>query len=623
MSDAGPDGRPSYPPGMAGDSSARGDDAAHGHGEGTDGPLTTSAPLQVLDTAALWRWARLVAARLEGARAELDALNVFPVPDGDTGTNLALSVRGALDSTEASGDDLARALLVSARGNSGVIASQLVRGWADVLGARGQVGAEPVTGPVVAKALRRGDDLAWAAVTEPVEGTVLSVSRAAAAAADRVASTGAPLAEVVHAVVAEAEAALDRTPLQLPALAAAGVVDAGGAGLLVALRALADVVDAGPDGEAALPVDLDDGRGLGIRGSGTVTGGGSGTGADEHLSALGVAGVDLDPSGPAYEVMYLVATDQDAGVDDAAGMDGLRAELTGLGDSVLVVGGGGLWHVHVHTDDPGAAVEAGLAAGRPRAIRITHFAAAAAAAAARGGGEKTPGGHAEEPAALAVVACAGGAATVELCEQTGALVVPSAPGERASTGDVLRAVLAAGVRAGRVLVLPNDAETAAVAHQAALAAEEEGVTAVVARSRSQVQVLAALAVVGAGAPAGGDALAAIRSAVAAVDGCRHGAVAVAARGSATPAGPCRVGDVVGTVGRDVVAVGPDAAQVAGQVVEHMGGPDLELVTVVPGQGEGTALADVLREQLAASRPQVRVDVVGGGQPRYLLLLGCE
>jgi len=545
--------------------------------------LGVSESLVVLQGADLRRWAGLVAHRLDRARAVLDALNVFPVPDGDTGTNLALTVGGAMAD---GGDDVARALLVHARGNSGVIASQLVRGWADVLTVGGRGTGAGVGPDLVATALRRGDELAWAAVTDPVEGTVLSVSRAAAETAERVAATGASLHAVLVAVVSAAAAALERTPSQLPALAAAGVVDAGGAGLLLALQALQDVVEG---------VGKDVGDGVGGAGDGLAPG---------RLSGMGVAGVDLDPSGPAYEVMYLLAAPDDR--TDAV-VDRLRRDLQELGDSVVVVGGGGLWHVHVHTDDPGAVVEAALVAGRPSMIRITHFAAARQA--------DPPG----PVTALAVVACAAGPATQDLCRTAGARVVPSAPGARARTGDVLAAVMAAGARARRVLVLPNDAETAAVAHQACRAAQSRGVTVVVARSLSQVQVLAALAVL-AGAPVDDDADGALRSAAAAVDGCRYGAVAVAARAGGTPAGPCEVGDLVGTVGRDVVAVGSDAVEVAARVVAQLGA-GTELVTVLPGE-DGAAAAAALQERLQAEGG-VTVDVLGGGQPRYLLLLGCE
>jgi len=575
-------------------------------------PPAGDGPLATLDGAALRRWAQLVARRLHEVRAELDALNVFPVPDGDTGTNLHLTVHGAL--SEDAGD-LPRAMLVNARGNSGVIASQLVRGWVDVLTVSGgevKTGAGAGGGAqAVAKALRRGDELAWAAVSEPVEGTVLSVSRAAAEEAERVAATDAGLPQLVASVVAAAEQALDRTPLQLPALAAAGVVDAGGAGLVVALRALRDVVE-GVDGTEGTSHD---GSSLLDR-----------VGGD--LAGRGVAGTDLDPDGPSYEVMYLLATEAESGAADDDPGERLRDALAALGDSVLVVGGDGLWHVHVHTDDPGAAVEAGLAVGAPRTIRITHFEAAAREA--RDGCDAPVGAPSGRPAGpwapLAVVACAGGAATLGLCLDAGAVVVLSAPGERASTGDVLTAVLAAGAAAERVLVLPNDAETAAVAHQAALAAEEQCVTVVVARSRSQVQVLAALAVLGpgaTGATGGADVSVALRSVAAAVEGCRYGAVTVAARDGWTSAGSCRTGDLVGTVGRDVVAVGSDPVEVAVQVVAVLGGDDAELLTVLPGQDAGPELVQRLVGRLQAGGGRRHVDVVGGGQPRYLLLLGCE
>lgn len=558
-------------------------------------PRGGHGPLATLDGDALRRWAHLVARRLHEARVELDALNVFPVPDGDTGTNLHLTVHGALVDD---GGDLARALLVNARGNSGVIASQLVRGWADVLTAGGP-GAPGAGAQAVAKALRRGDELAWAAVTDPVEGTVLSVSRAAADEAERVAAEDASLSRLVAAVVAAAEQALDRTPQQLPVLAAAGVVDAGGAGLVVALRALRDVVE-GTDA-AARPAP------------------------PPQPGQRGLAGGDLDPDGPAYEVMYLLTAQPEATqshATDAGAGERLRVALAALGDCVLVAGGEELWHAHVHTDDPGAAVEAGLGLGSLSSIRITHFQAAAREA---GDGARSGTAATGSRTSLGVVACAGGASTVQLCRDAGAVVVPSAPGQRASTGDVLRAVLAAG--AGRVLVLPNDDETAAVAHQAAMAAEEQGVTAVVARSRSQVQVLAALAVLGQDAGHGpgrdADPAQALRSVTDTVEGCRYGAVAVAARDCSTPAGPCCAGDLVGTVGHDVVAVGSDPVDVGQQVVAALRGADAELVTVLPGLDARPELVGRLVARLQGEDGSRQVDVVGGGQPRYLLLLGCE
>ena len=233
-------------------------------------------------------------------------------------------------------------------------------------------------------------------------------------------------------------------------------------------------------------------------------------------------------------------------------------------------------------------------------------------------GAATAGGR---PAALAVVACAAGAATEALCRDAGATVVPSAPGARASTGDVLDAVLAAGASGRRVLVLPNDNESAAVAHQAGLAAEEQGVTAVVARSRSQVQVLAALAVLeprrGRRRRRGRAALGGRR-----VEGCRYGAVAVAARATAhrrpDPAGSAT------SSGRSGARWWPSARTPStsprrwwprlgdGHGAGHR----------AAGRGRRRGVAGALR-RAARGRRGSRSTSLGGGQPRYLLLLGCE
>ena len=522
--------------------------------------------LEVLDAAALRAWAHQAAVRLRAARADLDDLNVFPVPDGDTGTNLLLTLEGALASGE---PDLARALLVSARGSSGVILSQLVRGWADVL-----TGAPVADAAALAKALRRGDDLAWQAVSEPVEGTVLSVSRAAAGAAAAAAEGGADLGATVALVLRAAGAALARTTEQLPALSRAGVVDAGGAGLVVVLEAL----------------------------DGVVRGAGPGPGTAGTKAPRGPRPLPAEPAGtPGYEVMYLLQVQEGAAPDEAAG---LRRTLAALGDSVVVAGSGSLWSVHVHTDRPGAAVDAGIDVGRPRDVRTTSLVAA-------------PGTHpAAAPRVVGVVACAAGDATEAVCRQAGAVVVRSAPAARASTGDVLHAVLRAGAYADRVLVLPNDAETAAVARQAVLGAAESGVRAQVLPSRSQVQVLAALAVLDpedAGSP---------DAAAAAVAGCRYGALTVATRDAPTAAGPCRAGNALGTVADEVVVVRPDLTAAACDLVDLLLADGGELLTLVPGADAGEA-PDAVRRHLGSTRPDVDVAVVGGGQARYPLLVGCE
>ncbi|WP_137161787.1 DAK2 domain-containing protein, partial [Blastococcus sp. CCUG 61487] len=202
--------------------------------------------LLVLDEAAVGRWCRTAVEALSEARASLDELNVFPVPDGDTGTNLLLTAQAALAAVEADGGEaaepvwsvLARGAVLGARGNSGTILAQLVRGLADEL-----AGRPPADGPAFAAAMEKAAALAYSAVADPEEGTFLSVSRAAAeAAVAEVARGRTSLAEVATAVADGARAALDRTPEQLAALRDAGVVDAGGAGLCLVLDALVTTV---------------------------------------------------------------------------------------------------------------------------------------------------------------------------------------------------------------------------------------------------------------------------------------------------------------------------------------------------------------------------------------------
>lgn len=303
--------------------------------------------LEVLDADAVRRWYRSGVRALEASRAEIDSLNVFPVADADTGTNLFLTLQSAValaDEEAATGsrDDradlaetattMARLCLLGARGSSGVILSQLLRGIAEVLAAE----PRPPRGLALTAGLERAVTLAYAAVAHPVEGTMLTVARAAAEAARRTESDRLDL--VVAAAVLAAHDALRRTPSQLDVLSRAGVVDAGGRGIVVLLDVLQAVID---EREVILPAPRI---------------------ASPRLERCD----DSGPLSPAYEVMYLIDTADDR-------VPALRAALDEIGEAVVVSGGDGLWNVHVHTDDASAAVELGVAAGRPRDIRITRI----------------------------------------------------------------------------------------------------------------------------------------------------------------------------------------------------------------------------------------------------------
>lgn len=533
---------------------------------------------------------------LSAAREEIDALNVYPVPDGDTGTNMFLTVSAARDALrEARADDpdldlaagmslLARAALMGARGNSGVILSQMLRAYVGHLAA---AGLDDRRAQTVAEALAAATDASYAAVGTPVEGTILTVSRAASdAALAAAARPGARARDVFTTAAAAARTALARTPEQLPVLAQAGVVDAGGRGLTVVLDAVETTATGrrpapytAPIGTHAIPQPL-------------------------HAEP----GEDLTADGPAYEVMYLL--DTTASPDpaaEAAAVDALRAALGPLGDSLVVVGGDGLWNVHVHVDDVGAAVEAGIAAGRPHRIRVTHFAEQVAASRQR---VPTRDGR-------RVVAVAAGPGLADLFASAGATVVPGGPGQRPSTGQLLEAIVDCGAR--EVVVLPNDADTVRAAEIAARTAEaEHDVVVEVIPTQAQVQGLAAISVHEPGRAFDAD----VREMTATARHARHGAVTVAARRAITMAGPCEPGDALGVIAGDFAVVGSDLHDVACDVLERLLAGGGELVTVVAGEG-GTDLAERLAAHVEERHPHVDVAVHEGGQPRYPLLVSVE
>ncbi|XVU24357.1 DAK2 domain-containing protein [Actinoplanes sp. CA-054009] len=646
--------------------------------------------LETLDAAAVRRWCGGGLRALRAHQREIDELNVYPVPDGDTGTNLVLtltSAQEALEASEASWADeaseaaappverptssagaidrtdgvigsagpfdragvsgpagvigsadaidrtdgvigsagafdrtgvigsagaidragvsgpggaidpagmvdplggtplgramrrMARGALLGARGNSGVIVSQILRGMADSLAA-----SAAVRGAELARALRSASEAAYAAVARPVEGTVLSVVAAAAEAAARIKSDD--LLAVARAAARAASEALARTPQQLPALARAGVVDAGGRGLCLLLDALVEALTpaAAPHDEQVAEPNNDPAPTKGPSPAGDFPAGGDRGGAGEY----------------GYEVQYLLDAEPEA-------VEGLRRVLDGLGDSLVVVGSGGAgaqtWNVHVHVEARGIgpAVEAGVEAGRPHRISVTPL-------------DDSGHGEAERPVSGrgAVVVAAGDGLT-SLFEAEGATVV----GRNPSTREMLEAIAASGGRC--VVLLPNDANTHAVAVSAAREAEAAGVRVSVVPTRSPVQALAALAVRDPGRSFADDVIAMAEAAGA----CRYGEVCTAQRDSLTVAGPCRAGDLLGLVDGEVHVIGDDVAAVGLQLLDRMLGGGGELVTVVLGADAPDGLEEKLRAYVTRAWPFVELHSYAGGQPRYHLLVGVE
>jgi DAK2 domain fusion protein YloV len=592
-----------------------------------------------VDAVAIRRWCATGLDALRRHQGEIDALNVYPVPDGDTGTNLVLTMTaaaealdGALDGDASAGAGesalgavlrrLARGALLGARGNSGIILSQLFRGLADALAA-----APTADGRALAAALDRASRAAYAAVATPVEGTVLTVGAAAAkaaasavgpapgsavgGAAGAVAADGAGIRSVDGAaagradsgtpagcgagVVARAAAngareALARTPEQLPVLARAGVVDAGGRGLVVLLDALVEVLTGEP----------------------APTGPVLPAGPRLPLTVAREAG---SPEF-GYEVQYLLDAPPER-------VDGLKARLGELGDSLVVVGSAPTWHVHVHVNDVGAAVEAGVDAGRPSRITVTRFADQMA--------ERTPdrSGVAGEPARAepdhdwadgpverggrGVVAVCTGARLAELFEAEGAVAVTGTP----STAELLAAIEATG--AGRVVVLPNDPNVTAVANAAAAEARAAGLRAGVVPTRSPVQGLAALAVRDVDRRFEDDVIAMAEAAGA----CRSAELTIASREALTMAGRCQPGDVLGLIDGEVVLIGHDLVHTAHQLIDRMLTAGGELVTLVLGEGAPDGLGEALNGHVVERWRFVELQCYEGGQPHYPLLIGVE
>lgn len=525
--------------------------------------------------------------------AAINALNVYPVPDGDTGTNMGRTLEAVVAEIDGRGVDLPMAelcaavshgSLMGARGNSGVILSQILRGLS------GRVKeVESVDGALFAAALTDAATAAYGAVLTPIEGTILTVVRESAEAATAAAGGGADLDGVLRAARDGGRDALARTPEMLPVLKDAGVVDAGGAGLLFLLDAALHVVadEALPEPDASAVA----------------------------APAVAAHGLDVEQLGDQrYEVMYFCDLD-----DERIGE--LKRAWGELGDSIVVVGGDGLWNCHVHTNDIGGAIEAALDLdGRPHKIRVTDlFEESVAVHAEREAAinaRLVPAAAGLPPVTTAVVAVSSGDGLAELFGQLGVQgVVTGGQTLNPSTAELLDAV--AHVNADQVVILPNNGNIIAVAEQVDALSPKH---VVVVPTRSMPAALAALVVYDPEASADDNA-AEMADAAASI---ATGEVTQAVRDTSSEAGPVSVGDWIGVVrGDGVVAVADtlDAAAVA--LLAHLIEPTHELLTVVAGDGASDAAVRALRTWLAERHPGLAVEVHSGGQPLYPFLFGLE
>lgn len=519
-------------------------------------------------------------ASLEASRDRIDDLNVYPVPDGDTGTNLTLTVRAVADALAESragdrpalGHEVARAALMGARGNSGVILSQIVRGAAEVL-ADAPDGVDP---PLAARALRGAADAAYRAVRRPVEGTMLTVVRELADEAERRADEPAPVADLLVELVRRGEDAVARTPEQLELLREAGVVDAGGAGLVELLRGVASAV-AGEEIPQHVPAEAST--------------------AAEHAH--------LEPSRYRYCTAFVVEGDElDRGV--------LEAELERLGDSLLVVGDRTALKVHVHTDDPGAAISLGTRAGVVSGIEVANMHEQQEQRERRLA--VVPDLDPALSGVVAVVAGEGNRRLFEsLAEPVGPIrIVEGGQSMNPSTAELVSALRDLGTE--EAVLLPNNPNVRLAAEHAASHAGHP--VEVVGTDSMQAGLAALVAFDGRRSAAEnatemGEAASAVAT----------GEVTVAVRDSSSNAVAARRGDWLGLVDGEPVAAGEDFVDVALGVVERIAGAGRSLLTLLAG-AEAPPLEPLL-ERLASDRPDLEVELHDGGQPHYQLLLAAE
>ena len=540
--------------------------------------------------------------------AEINRLNVYPVPDGDTGTNMARTLDAVVAELEASERELeptcvaiSHGSLMGARGNSGVILSQILRGIANTLKEAGESEAAG-SAAQVAESLANASVAAYQAVLKPIEGTILTVVRETAEAAQASAAAGSSLIEMLRAARTTGRATLDRTPEMLPVLKDAGVVDAGAAGFMLLLDAAIFVVDGEPMPE---PDENEDSAAAQIANFDQIAHRGEG-----------------DVSDLRYEVMYFIDL-----VDD--NIEAFKQSWGEIGDSIVVVGGDGLWNCHVHTNDIGAAIEAALDnGGRPHKIRVTdlfeevaeeHAHREAALIGADGTHDERQRGvpHSSMPAVTcAIVAVSSGDGLTDLFAQLGVQgVIAGGQTLNPSTAELLDAVEA--VNAQQVVLLPNNKNIIPVAEQVD---ELTTKTVVVVRTRSMPEALAALVVYDpeASAEENGSEMGEAAESVA------TGEVTRAIRDTSSDAGPITTGDWIGIVrGDGIVSVNGTLAGAATALLDHLITPEREIVTLIEGADATASVTEALTSWLADQRPDVQVEVHRGGQPLYPYLFGVE
>lgn len=529
------------------------------------------------------------AAALRERRDEVNKLNVFPVPDGDTGTNMSLTmdtVVSELASLPAGADldavrkAITHGSLMGARGNSGVITSQILRGLCE-----GLAGVEEFTSETVAVAFARSVEVAFQAVRKPVEGTMLTVLRDSANAARLAADDGATLEDALRAISAAAFESVKNTPNLLPVLKENGVVDAGGFGLSILMEAFV---------AAATGVDI--------------------SVPDLSTFSLTAPTLTIDLENDWEGSAYLYCTEflfSTPGIDQ----EKVHDFLAEIGDSELIVGDGGQYKVHVHTDDPGAVLSYMTALGQVADVHIHNMKLQAGERDAVLAADKAASESQKPRKPIGFVAVAAGEGLRKILESLGVdHVVSGGQTMNPSTKDLLDAV--AQVNADKVIILPDNKNIILAANAAAEASETP---VFVVPTTSVPEAFAAMFVVTPGAE--------VESLVAemteAASTVHTGEVTRAVKDAKSKAGDIADGDVIGIADHEIEVVGSDVVQVALDLVGVLAADDGETLTLLAGEDFSDEDLSMLADKVSERYPDLEVDVHRGDQPLYPIVMSVE
>ena len=532
----------------------------------------------------------------------VNSLNVFPVPDGDTGTNMMLSFKSGAERVANStattvGDlaqDLAKGLLMGARGNSGVILSQLFRGFSKAV-----VGKEVITGEELAQAFTNGVETAYKAVMKPVEGTILTVARESAKRGVRKLETSNDIIEVMGSVLRGAEKSLAKTPDLLPVLKEVGVVDSGGQGLVFIYNGFFEALT----GEA-VPVQSLQSNKIDL------------TSVAHHESGVDYEHVATGHIKFGYCTEIMVQIDEGETVVDTFDYDTFRNYLNELGDSLLVVADDEIIKVHVHTERPGEVMNYGQRFGSLMKVKVDNMRLQHEEVLKTDYTAKVKEAAQKQKAEYGIVAVAAGEGVQELFKSMGVTtIINGGQTMNPSTEDILQAVKEA--HAEKVIVLPNNKNIQMAANQAAEVSEDAAVAVVATRTISEG--LASLLAFNPEASLE-DNQAAMSEQMALVS---SGQITNAVRDTNIDGVEIKKDDFMGIVDGKILVSIADRKEATLATIDKMIDDDSEILTIIYGEDADASEVEEITEAVEAKYPDVEVEVHEGNQPVYTYLLSVE